>query len=176
MSKADQYRKLWDAWNRIDRAMREAPQDGQQTDLRTAARAIVRFEHENQLPHLKALIADHAQAISALEQAAQKLKRLQSSIASRRDYITDKFPTADVTSDAIDCLAWELSAKLGAEAVERLTARAAEIEQVLKIFVKGKTGLGDCILVEQQVGWDARTRESFSWLTREFPQTTQEAA
>ncbi|MEY2487385.1 MAG: hypothetical protein QOH39_3033 [Verrucomicrobiota bacterium] len=176
---SDTYQKLFADFSRIETEMRDSPEDGQQASLRTAARAIVRFEHEHQLPKLKQLVADHGAAVAAIEAAKQKLTRLERSIANQRLYITARFPTADTTTDAIDLLAWELSAKLGGAAIERLVARAAEIEQELKLFVRDRKNISDCLAVEQEHGWSRTMKESFLYLFREFEQpqqTAQEAA
>jgi hypothetical protein len=170
MNRADQYQKLFAEFYRIEREMRDAPQDGQQRELQSAARRIVAFEVETELPKLKQLVEDHGAAVAAIEQAKQKLARLETSIASQREYITGKFPSADTTADAIDCLAWELSARLGAQAVERLTAKAVELEKELRSFLKERKGLSDCLIVQQLHGWDKVTRESFAWLQREIAQ------
>jgi hypothetical protein len=63
-----------------------------------------------------------------------------------------------------------LSARLGAQAVERLTAKAVELEKELRSFLKERKGLSDCLIVQQLHGWDKVTRESFAWLQREIAQ------
>jgi hypothetical protein len=166
---SDKYRRLFEEFRRIEREMAERQPD-RQRDLITAARAIIRFEHEHELPRLKQWVSEHAAAVSAIEGAKQKLLRLERSIANQRDYIATRFPTTDTTADAIDCLAWELSAKLGASAIERMTVRAAELERELREFVKERKGISHCLTVEQERGWDKVTRENFSWLEREVEQ------
>lgn len=173
---SEQYERLYQNFNRIDDQMRSAPQDGQQDTLRTAARAIVRFEHAHELPRLKQLVADHGTAVSAIEVAKQKLTRLERSIAAQGGYIEGRFAEHDVTGDAIDLLAWELSARLGSQAVERLTDRALELEEQLHAFVRSHPGISDCLAVEREVGWDKVTRESFDWLNHEVSLTLASAA
>lgn len=176
MTKANQYEKLFAEFYRVERDMRDAPQDGQQRELQSVARAIVKFEVENELPQLKRLVANHVTALAAIQQAKEKLARLEHSIANQREYITAKFPSADTTDDAIACLGWELSAKLGAAAIESLTSRAVELERELKTFVRDHKGASDCLLVEQVHGFDKITRESFAWLQREVEQAAQAEA
>ncbi len=173
---ADTYARLFSEFKRIETEMRERPQDGQQTELRTAARALIRFEHEHELPRLKQLVTEHASAVAAVEAARQKLTRLERSIATQRGYIVDRFPTTDVTSDSVDLLGWELSAQLGAQAIDQLTARAVETEQELRSLVKGRSGLSDCLLVQQEQGWDKITADSWDWMRREFPKTSAKEA
>src|SRR5436190_10692494 len=144
--------------------MRDAPQDGQQRELQSAARAIVRFELENELPKLKQLVEDHGAAVAAVEAATQKLSRLELSISNQRRFIVNRFPANDTTGDALDLLAWELSAQLGSTAIEELQTRAVELESELRVFLKGKSGLADCLLVQRNEGWDKATAESFDWL------------
>jgi len=155
--------------------MGEHPQDGQQASLRTAARAIVRFEHEHELPRLRQLVSEHAAAVSAIEVAKQKLTRLERSIRAHEEYVIQRFSTADIAADAIDLLAWRLSATLGAQAVERLTRKAVDVEAELKKLIKDCKGISDCLQIERDHGWDKVTRESFDWLRREVAQTEKEA-
>ncbi len=175
------YQRLFQDFSRVERRMGDHPQDGQQAELRTAARAIIRFEHEQELPRLKQLVTEHGSAVAAVGAAKQKLTRLERSIASQRTYIVDRFPTVDTTGDALDLLGWELSAQLGAQAIEQLTARAVETEQELRALVKRKTGLADCLLVQQNEGWDKITQvsigsgESFRTRQQGRPHKTQAA-
>lgn len=168
---SDKYAKLFQDFSHVDEKMRSAPEDGLQRELQGCARRIVTFEHEHRLPRLKLLVADHGSAVSAIEVARQKLTRLERSIVSQASYIENRFAEHDVTGDSFDLLAWELSARLGAQAVAKLTERALELEDELHAFVKSHPGASDCIQVEQKLGWDKTTRESFSWLDREAVQT-----
>ena len=69
--------------------------------------------------------------------------------------------------------AWQPSTRLGIRAIERLTAKAVELEGDLKTFVRDRKGISDCLLVEQEHGFDKVTKESFSWLYREVEQTAK---
>lgn len=171
---SDTYRKLFENFSKIDREMQSAPRDGLQTELRSAARAVVRFEVENELPKLKQLVADHGAAVAAIEGAKQKLTRLERSIASQESFISSRFATTDTTADALDLLGWRESARVGSATVDALTAKAVDLEQELKAFVRDRKGISDCLAVEQQFGWDRPTRDSFSWLNREFVATQPE--
>ncbi len=174
---ADKYAKLFRDFRSIETAMRDAPQDGQQTELRTAARALIRFEHENELPRLKSLVADHAAAVSAVDLANAKLLRLERSIAAQESYIRGRFATHNTTTDAIDLVGWRESARLGREAAQSLVLTAQALENELREFVKNRKGVSDCLEVEREHGWDAITAQSFDWLRREFPNTpAREAA
>ena len=150
--------------------MAVAPRNGQQSEILAAARKIIGFECANELPRLKQLVADHGAAVSALEQVKQKLVRLERAIVNQESYIAGRFAAVDTTGDALELLGWRESARIGAETVGTLTAKAVALEQELRLFLKGRGGLGDCLAVEQQTGWDKRTRESFAWLEREFVQ------
>ena len=89
--------------------------------------------------------------------------------------MSQRFAEHDVVGDTLDLLAWKESARFGAEAVKSLIAEAAGLESELRAFVKERKGISDCLTVEQQLGWDKTTRESFSWLVRECEQSQQTA-
>jgi hypothetical protein len=166
---SETYSKLFSNYRKVEQRMSEGFADLQE-DLLTAARAIVRFEIEHALPKLKELVSAHGSAVANIEAARAKLNRLERSIANQELYVSQRFAEHDVVGATLDLLAWKESARFGAEAVKSLIAEGAGLESELRAFIKERKGISDCLTVEQQLGWDQTTRESFSWLFREVAQ------
>jgi hypothetical protein len=172
MALATEYAGLIRVYRKVERAQAEEPRDGLGKELQDAARRITAFEHHHELPRLRSLIAAHGEAVGKIESAQAKLDKLERAIHSQELFISQRFADNDVISDTIELLAQRESALLGAKAVARLIAIAAEIEVELKTVVKAHPGASDCLSVAGQ--WDAKERADWSWMQREF--SDQEAA
>ena len=57
----------------------------------------------------------------------------------------------------------------------KMGKRVFELESVLRVFLKGKNGVADCLLVQRNEGWSNEIAESFNWLRREVAQAAREA-
>ena len=168
MKLSDSYAKLFQDYRKVESAMAEGSPDLQR-DLQSAARAIVRFECENQLPRLRELVTAHRNSVSEIEVAKQKLNRLESSIRNQEFFILKRFSETDTTVDALDLLGWRESARIGAQAIEALNEQAADLEAELKTFVKDHRGVSECIEIESSsIAWNKSERENFSWMARDF--------
>lgn len=153
-----------------------------QSDLLSAARAVVRFQVQNELPKLRELVAVHRDSVTEIESAKQKLSRLASAIRNQEFCICQRFAQNDVTAESIDLLAWREVAKLGQNAVQLLEEQAIRLERELREFIKAHKGVSDCLEIDSSsIAWSKSERDNFE---REFqfessqatPEARKEAA
>src|ERR1039457_4307526 len=130
---SDTYERLFSEFRHEEGEMADGQPDRQQNFIQ-AARRIIAFEHENELPRLKELVVAHGSAVAKIDAGRQKLERLERAIGNQELYIAGRFADNDVVGDTLDLIAWRKSHLLGTKAVKSLIAQAAELETELRAF------------------------------------------